>query len=692
MALEYDSKGNLIVPGSGDIDFSQKNTSSIKPERAGFLDLIREIEKGNLVIPMFQRGLVWNIKASISLLDSIYRGYPIGSFLFWETEKNLNYIKKIGDYQLNTPNEDAQFLTYILDGQQRIASIYACLKEIKIKEERYVVYFDLDKEEFIREREDDDEGRYVKFSDVFGKRHLHILRSLSEKRQEIFMQLHYSFMNYNFSTIRIKGQPIEIVSDIFERINNRGKKLTVVDLLVAKTWGPNFDLRKQLKYFTDMLTSKNYKNIDDRNILSVLSVIHSKKCHKKDILALTRQIIEEGLESVFQAIQLAIDFLKDNMNIKDSKILPYPAMIVPLAYLFYKNHFPSKSQIEETIKWFWQTGIASKYDEGLDMKIANDVLGFDRILGNQEFPGIDSINLTKEKIKSQRFSTGSAFAKTILCLYAYKNPKNFKNNLKVDINSAFSDYNSKEMHHIFPKKFLKKNGLDLDQESIANLCFIPSQLNKEWGEEPPSIYLRELIKENSNLKVALDSHLMNLEGMGLLEDDFNKFIDKRSELIRQNLLTFSGITKIILEDYDLKEEIIKIEKNLRILIKNKLEQIDRKWFKNPQFIEEDTIKKMITNLDRDKKINPNLTENDLWECLDLGTIIKILDNNQDKFQDFFKDDFIDYNFLVSLLRIINKLRIKELHGKNFEVLDITDVELIKIKIPIIIRCLNKWII
>ena len=96
-----------------------------------YTDLISEIETGQVKIPQFQRKFVWGIKASAKLLDSVLKGYPIGTFIYWRTNERLRSVRNLGSISLPEP-KDGEFVNYVLDGQQRLTSLYAALKGISI--------------------------------------------------------------------------------------------------------------------------------------------------------------------------------------------------------------------------------------------------------------------------------------------------------------------------------------------------------------------------------------------------------------------------------------------------------------------------------------------------------------------------------------------------------------------------------
>lgn len=97
-----------------------------KPNSLNYQSLIAKIEQGNIKIPQFQRKFVWDINATAGLLDSILKGYPIGSFIIWKTNERLRSVRNIGEMNFpDTPSGD--MVQYVLDGQQRMTSLYVAL-------------------------------------------------------------------------------------------------------------------------------------------------------------------------------------------------------------------------------------------------------------------------------------------------------------------------------------------------------------------------------------------------------------------------------------------------------------------------------------------------------------------------------------------------------------------------------------
>lgn len=140
-----------------------------------FSSLMDDISSGRLKIPQFQREFIWEIKKSASLLDSIVKGYPVGSFIFWKTRERLRSVKDIGNLNLPEP-AIGDFVNYILDGQQRITSLFAALKGEKIirsggKEEDFSeIFIDLEAKEdekiVTTEIEDKEKEQLIRLRDL----------------------------------------------------------------------------------------------------------------------------------------------------------------------------------------------------------------------------------------------------------------------------------------------------------------------------------------------------------------------------------------------------------------------------------------------------------------------------------------------------------------------------------------------
>jgi hypothetical protein len=534
--------------------------AKLKPDFMSYRDLIADIDGGLIKIPAFQRDFVWELNDTIALLDSICRGYPIGSFLFWESNDYLHSLRNIGNLSLPEVPE-GRFVRYVLDGQQRITSLYAAVKEARVNGKKYVVYYDLEKRQFANPtdlEEPVDEDRYISLAKILDEvNHLtNALKLKTSEMQQAFSDVFVAFTEYPFPYVNVKGQPIDVVCDIFERVNTRGKKLTVVDLMVAKTWSKDFDLKVKLEEFREKLAKSDYSEIDDINVLQAISCMMVDGCRRAEILGLKKADLANFWDDAIRAIELGIDFIRGSIGIPISRVLPFSVQIVIPAYFYYKNNFkdPNDWQARELGKWFWKSSLSNRYDSGVETKIGDDIKQVSAILGGKDPSFNYTVSITNDKIINQPYTLRNAFCLTILSLYASRHPRNFRNNAAVDLTSKnFSKYNSKEMHHVFPRSFLKKvvNMRELEN-SIANICFIPASLNKDISDDPPSKYFAEFALENVNLTDTLSSHLIgDPKTFGITTDNFQTFLWKRAEAIKNELARLADVSVPL----ELKEEV-----------------------------------------------------------------------------------------------------------------------------------------
>jgi uncharacterized protein with ParB-like and HNH nuclease domain len=103
-----------------------------EPKNLPYKTLLADIEKGLIKIPQFQRDYVWSKERAAGLIDSILKGYPIGTFITWKTKEALRVVKDLGGVEL-PPVPEGDFAEYVLDGQQRMTSLFCALKGVQIQ-------------------------------------------------------------------------------------------------------------------------------------------------------------------------------------------------------------------------------------------------------------------------------------------------------------------------------------------------------------------------------------------------------------------------------------------------------------------------------------------------------------------------------------------------------------------------------
>lgn len=539
------------------------NNLKIDPRKATFDELLKGVDKSLIQIPPFQREFVWSPKEISFLLDSIYRGYPIGSFIFWRTSRRLPHHREIGGLKLNEISAGS-LIDYVLDGQQRITSLYAAIRGAAIQGDRYIFSFNLNTGRFQSEKvrggtEEVVSKTKIPLEKLFVESRSEYMRYTSgfePAYQDLLHDLYDRFKLYAFSVIYVqeeeesddeeRSESVKKIVNIFSRINETGKKLTVVAKMVARCWGEEFDIRAKF----DELYEKHpeLSEIREETILQTASaILNQRRCRTPDILEATDiRVLEREWDNIIESFMLALEFVKNKAKIKNLKYLPFDTLLVPLAYFHYRERNPSNAQTEQLQTWFWKACLANRFSSAVEGHIEEDCSQLDKILAGEkaEFAYQIDWETFKTRLIAQDYNLRNAFCKTILSLYSYLDPKSLKDGRDIDVKSAFSGYYKNNLHHFFPRAYLEKTR-DPEREqrdSIVNIAFAPAIVNIEMSDTAPSDYIAKFREENRDLDTILESHLIDdVEKFGIRDNDFGLFLEKRAEKIENEFRILLGL-------------------------------------------------------------------------------------------------------------------------------------------------------
>ncbi len=616
----------------------------IKVDELKLSDIVHDIEHGHLRIPRFQRDFVWERSKVVKLLDSIYKEYPIGSFFVWDADKKYNlFYRNIAELDLPTPDTYTS-IRYILDGQQRATSLYAAIKGLTINGTDYSqICFDFDKEKFvIRYREHDNAAP---LRDILGDNKFQMYNKLTDQRKRIFDKCNSIFSSYPLSVIFVREKELDEAIVIFERINQGGKRLSIFDLVVASTWGEDFDLKVEYLKLAKYLEDKGFGKIPPEVVVHAASLIIKGYCRKSYQLQLNKEELKEHWEEIANAIKLSVDFLSNNLGAKIYEFVPYPPMISLLAYLYFKipGRSLDKVMTERVHEWFWQSALSERYATSRETRMEEDrrVL-FDKLVEGKEVKISYPITLDKDKIAKSRISTKSAIRNAFFCMLALRQPRHFKTNQAFALDrNICAEFNSPEKHHIFPRHYLKANKIP-GEYLLSNFCFIPAELNKEIRRKAPSDYFAEYDQENPDFREALDAQLISYDD-SIRNNDYGEFIQNRSQAIFDEFERLVGSKILQVAGHNANKAIDEIEIQLRALINAVLldEEGEDYWDKVIPSDVQGNAKKKITQF---LKKNPSkkweeLTVKDLLEFCDIMDYSNIILKNWKYFEQIFRSKF-----------------------------------------------------
>ena len=523
------------------MELKELGTASLKIDK-----LISKIEFGYIKIPPFQRKFVWQQYQIIDLLDSIYNDYPIGSVLLWNTKEDLPSTRNIGGFIL--PEKEKEFpVDYVLDGQQRITSIYACFCQSTEQVEStysaelnlFDIYFDIDEKKFKPKVDLNQSNQSIPIRVLFNNAEFHkICKSIADDDEKFKLAtgLQSLFQNYEVPIVVIKGRSKAEVGIIFERINNTGTELTPLDLMIAWTWQEDYHLKEEIEDIIESLSLKGFGEIKDKIILQCLSAIIKNTTVTKEILSLNPTDVRGNTGKLKESLELAIDFISRQFNIYSDDFLPNSHQIVGLTYLFSKINHLTADQSSVLKQWFWRTSFSNRYAGSTDQKMDEDIRFMDEVLSNS-FSSLHKYSslIAEDFPKKQALTKNSPYVRAVLLMLAQQNPLDLTNSNFIDLNATLSSYNRKEYHHVFPKAFLKSQGLQNDKINVvANFCFLPSNSNKKILDKAPADYFFSVIPSNK-FDDIVSSNLLPRDQTIYKANDYDHFLNERSELIIQNI-------------------------------------------------------------------------------------------------------------------------------------------------------------
>ena len=527
-----------------------------KPDVLKLGELPVKLEQGHISIPQFQRQFVWGIDDCAKLLDSVFKGYPIGTVTLWQTHERMRQVKNIAGHVFPQAKEGYP-VNYVLDGQQRLTSIYACLKGERIF--NGVAEVDYGKVFLKLEASDDDdnwvvtdvsgckEDTYISISELFAPNYPALQKKYDDSRFGLICELAEILKTYPIPTVELTGASLLEATDIFTRINTTGKRLSVFEVMSARVYRetPHFDLIEKRDEQKAKWSKAGFETLPDYVTLQAMALCLHKRCTKDAVLSLTSDEVAGKWAKIDKAFGEAIDYLHTVFGIPVADLMPYDVLIIPFVYFMFKNKGkkPTSSQAKWLKDYFWRTALTQRFSNAVASKLTNDVAFFDAVLKGKtpNKSHLPLVSITPKRIAAEgAFKTGSAFIKAILCLFAKCRPLSLRTNAPVLIdNSWVSKKNAKNYHHFFPRAYMKgveSGGSLREVDHIANIIIIDSADNQYIKKDAPSKYIGRFRQDNLDLDAALKSHLIDdVETYGIDKDNYQKFFDRRVARICEEL-------------------------------------------------------------------------------------------------------------------------------------------------------------
>lgn len=537
-------------------------------------DLVKLLKEDKYLIPTFQRGFVWDPKNILKLWDSIYRFYPIGNILYWETDSYLHTHRKLGGFDFPHDEDTVRRFKewkYILDGQQRATSLLVSLLGGKGRVEDnesfdYTLYFNATTEEFFfgdeleKHAKKVPNGFLIRVRDVSNwsftfYKDVSAVIGFNGKIEQNLQQLSKIFTDYQIPVVHIRGVGVDEVCDIFERINQEGKRLDPIDIIVARTYRTedaasnrtSFYLRDNLDALRGVLVEggNRFQDIEALTVIQMFALCLRKMNRDErnpfgitpaSLDNLTTDHFEKNWDECQKTILETIKFLSDQ-KIHGPGMLPFVYLILPICYYFHKNKKPDRNIARQ---WFWRNAL------GLEVfSNSSDVYAycenFFAPIERGEKISIPPLTISKKRIVQASYYYRNALSRSVLAFLANQNPLDFSDPRAVVLDNVYLLLSqAPNLHHIYPQNFLKgvkDLPVGLDPDSLMNICFIRAKTNIQISDKNPLMYFKDF-ESVPNFDSILKSHLIPRDYIRREEfkpEDYRDFLYTRAQWFAERL-------------------------------------------------------------------------------------------------------------------------------------------------------------
>lgn len=349
-------------------------------------ELITLVEEGRIALPDFQRGFVWDPSQVAELAESVMRGWPIGSLLLLEGPQPFETVPLRGLEQSSTNSPDY----YLLDGQQRVTSLYRLLTGNHEGE----YYVDLDPESA--------EPMAVRWSRLPTSRDdqlpVSLLWRIAHWDEEVPARFVSSFVNridelapgfvsskYSVPAIVMNNAiPLDGLTRIFETINRAGEPLDAFDLMVAVLRAGGFRLRDEWDRAVANDSDLSEMEADGVEVLKLIALWRWRDerlnpsglrrrvlgVRQRDVLNLPADYVADHWGQAISSYAQALRELRREFGVLDRKSIPSLAMVIVLADMISRD-----LNAENRRLWYWRSIVKQSYGQGANTQVLADARG-----------------------------------------------------------------------------------------------------------------------------------------------------------------------------------------------------------------------------------------------------------------------------------------------------------------------------
>ena len=459
-------------------DGGQKRTEVV-PEVVFLGKLVERVAAGKIRVPRFQRTFVWKQPDLSALLDSVLRGFPIGSILVWETEKAIESSTSIGPVAISPQPEGV--VGYLLDGQQRVSTLVGTLRLTEdgnptADQIDWRIYYDLEEREFIplRRLAEPPEPRYFPVRSLLNTAEFFDACRRIQKQAWLDEadRLSIAFRDYQLPLILIREADLESAVTVFARLNRTGRKMAADEMVSALTYQEGqFHLAGMLNDFKSELRKKGFGNLDRTFLLRSVLAALDRDIYAKDFADLmvkteVQAKLPEAFAAAREGIRLALNLL-GSLGVTSDRLLPYGLQLVLLGEFHRLHPQPDSAMVALLTRWFWVTSFTGWFGSGnaaQTRRALKDIRFFARN-ESEKFQIVD-LDAAAEPFPD-RFDARSARVRAFLLYLASLRPRSVQGTSTLDPGALLSQLGTDAVGYIWSNR----NPRDL-VSSPANRMFV----------------------------------------------------------------------------------------------------------------------------------------------------------------------------------------------------------------------------
>lgn len=525
--------------------------------------ILDHIDNGHMALPEFQRGYVWSREQVRGLMQSLYRGYPAGGLLVWATKSEAPSMQARGDGPLASG-----VVKLLLDGQQRITSLYGIIRGkppafFDGNAQAFTgLYFNVTSEtfEFYSPKKMATDPAWIDVTALMKAGNAGVGEIM--KRLEHAPELKSSMWDYMprvnaLLSIRERDFPIQevtdsvagtdenvldVVVDIFNRVNSGGTKLSKGDLALARICAEAPDARDTLKKALRRWGDAGFKFGLDWLLRSV-NTVGTGEARFSHLHHVSASEFRDALARAERSIDWLLNAIDGRLGLDHDRVF-FGRFAVPVMARYVDQRggrLVEQVEIDRMLFWYVQAAMWGRFSANLEGTLDRDLALIEEREGALERL-IDEVRLAHGGLRVQpgHFggqTIGARFYPVLYLLTRQCEARDWGSGMPLK-SGLHGRMNKLEVHHIFPKARLKKSGLGYEQpeiNAIANFCFLTKDTNLQISDRSPEVYFPEIESRHpgalASQWIPMDENLWKLP-------NYRDFLEARRALLTKATNTF----------------------------------------------------------------------------------------------------------------------------------------------------------